>query len=356
MALQFRPPEQQKRKSREEALLEPIGQAIQTLPGLWAQHKLTRLQQDRALKEEIRAQKEMEAKYGTGVAENIAPGQLVSAPPPSAGPEEQLLGFEATPPTFSDETEEQKLRRMGTVGYGAMTDRLKAEKESPLRSVDAILAQKVQSGEMTLEDAIKAKQSLIPPTTILSPTGETVGVAPGKTVTLPQPNASQAKAAGESAEADITAEQGLAEMDRLLPLNSESRGGFFGKIAQRAESAIDPDKPSKKFENTADVINSLKSVVAKTLKSTFGGQLSDGERQYLNEVYGAVEGMSRKEREISIKGVKRTLLAAQQRASGKASAMGANVQSPTPTGGDSSLPQVGQTFQGGKVLKIRRID
>lgn len=131
MALKFQPPSGPVAKTREESLLEPITQAVQTLPALYAQYKLQRMQQDLALKEQQMKQKEFESKYGTGVAENIAPGRVISAPPASAGPEEQMFGFEATPPEISEETPEQKMRRIGTEGYNAETARLKAEKETP---------------------------------------------------------------------------------------------------------------------------------------------------------------------------------------------------------------------------------
>lgn len=322
MGRQFQPPQIRQGKTKEEALLEPISQTVQSLPQLWRQYQLGRKNQELQGLELDMRKKEFESKYGTGIDTSIQPGKLVSAPPPGSGSEEQLYDFEATMPTMGEESPEQKLKRMGTEGFNAQTSRIKAEMEKPAGSVDAILARRIQDGTMTLEEAIEAKKSLIPQTTVLSPTGAPVATVQGKTTVLPQPNAPMAKAIGEESDAATTADQVVSEMDRLLPLNTESRGGLFGRIAQRAESAMDPDKPSKKFDNTADVMNSLESMVAKMLKSTFGGQLSDGERTYLNKVYGALEGMSRKEREIAIKKVRQTAIDSSKRASNKVSALG----------------------------------
>ena len=88
-----------------------------------------------------------------------------------------------------------------------------------------------------------------------------------------------------------------------MPLNEKSSGGLFGKVRQKVMSAANIE--DEKFRNTADVTNSLKNMVAKVLKSTFGGQLSDGERAYLNEVYGAAEGQSVAERRIAMSNIKR---------------------------------------------------
>lgn len=132
MALKFQPPNIERTESREEALLKPIGNAVQTLPALYAQYKLQRMQQNMALKEQEMKLKEFESKYGTGIAQNIQPGQMV-APPPVGGEEEQVFGGEVTPPTFTEETPEQRMRRVGTEVFGKETERIKAEQEKPSR-------------------------------------------------------------------------------------------------------------------------------------------------------------------------------------------------------------------------------
>jgi len=139
MALQFQPypGAKTKREQQEQDMgaLESAGSRIPSTILAFQQFKIQKAQQDLQM-QQLRQQmeilkRESEAKYGTGVAENVQPGQLVSAPPPTAGPEEQMFGFEATPPTFTEETPEQKLRRMGTEGFNAETARIKAEQEKP---------------------------------------------------------------------------------------------------------------------------------------------------------------------------------------------------------------------------------
>lgn len=97
----------------------------------------------------------------------------------------------------------------------------------------------------------------------------------------------------------------ISEIDRILPLNEESSGGYVGAGVQKLKSALDVS--DTKSKNTADVINTAKGLVVKVLKSSFGGQLSDSERDYLNEIYGAMPTMSRSERSIALTNVKRML-------------------------------------------------
>ena len=111
------------------------------------------------------------------------------------------------------------------------------------------------------------------------------------------------KLEGEIADARSIGKTSIAELNRILPLNDESSGGVIGGLRQKGMSAINIE--DEKFRNTADVINSARSMVAKVLKSTFGGQLSDGEREYLNSVYGAMPNLSIAERRIALTNVKR---------------------------------------------------
>src|SRR3990167_830577 len=97
----------------------------------------------------------------------------------------------------------------------------------------------------------------------------------------------------------------ISEIDRILPLNKKSSGGFFGGLRQKTMGALDIE--DEKFRNTEDVVNSARSMVAQVLKSTFGGQLSDGERKYLNSVYGAMPGYGRAQRRIALTNIKRMM-------------------------------------------------
>jgi hypothetical protein len=259
MARQFQPPNIPQQPSREEALLNPIGQAIQTLPMQWMKYKMDRRQM--AIQDKELALKERGVDIEDYKAKN--PPQYVA---PSIDP---------------------------TTGLPTFTPYPTGTRPGPASPA---------------------------PTPILSPEGKQVGTTFGRPTVLPKPDASTTKDVAAAAEMEAVVGQAIQELERIEPLNKESRGGLFGRIAQRTESALDPDKPSKKFTNTADVINTLQGMVSRVLKSTFGAQLSDGERQYLNEVYGASEKMSRKEREIAIKNVKTILndklVAAKSRAGG----------------------------------------
>ena len=101
----------------------------------------------------------------------------------------------------------------------------------------------------------------------------------------------------------------ISEIDRVQKLNENSYGGKIGALKVKAMSATELGTDSEKFKNTADAVNTMQSQVAKVLKSTFGGQLSDGEREYLNGVYGALPSLSRSERSIAMTNVKKMLQA-----------------------------------------------
>ena len=139
----------------------------------------------------------------------------------------------------------------------------------------------------------------------------------------------------------------IAEIDRILPLNEGASGGLFGAMRQKGMSALNIE--DQKFRNTADVVNSARSLVARVLKSTFGGQLSDAEREYLNSVYGAMPNYSVAERRIALTNVKRMMI-------DKAGLSGTS-QTPTLTslGGLDSKIQ-GQLPGGAKIKSIKRID
>jgi hypothetical protein len=127
MARQFKEPTfLTQQPTKLQSLLAPVSKAVSTLPELYDQYKLRRMQQQQLLKEQEYKQKEMESRYGTGTYQNIQPGTM-TAPAPQmdesgqvTNPEEVLLGGTGTSPTFSKETPEQQLTRLGTEGYKAL--------------------------------------------------------------------------------------------------------------------------------------------------------------------------------------------------------------------------------------------
>jgi len=113
-------------------------------------------------------------------------------------------------------------------------------------------------------------------------------------------NQAISKARDEFTSTKAGAETKIPEFEKLKELNKGARGGFMGSVAQKAQSMANVGEDSPEFMATATVINGLKSFVAENLKKMFGAQLSDEEREYMQEVYGAVESMSVAEREIAI--------------------------------------------------------
>ena len=154
--------------------------------------------------------------------------------------------------------------------------------------------------------------------------------------------------AGKSAEKEDIAKYSIDEISRILPLNEKSSGGFFGGLKQKAMSAANIE--SETFRNTADVVNSARSLVARVLKSTFGGQLSDSEREYLNSVYGAMPNYSVAERRIALTNVKRMLEKSNSQGS---IALPKTNNSSQENGVKETDLQVGKDFGGGKIKSVR---
>jgi hypothetical protein len=116
-----------------------------------------------------------------------------------------------------------------------------------------------------------------------------------------------AKAQANLAETNSFVKTEIPTLIEMKKLNANSYGGFGGDIAFKTKSALNMGQDDPKFQNTAMVINTMQGMVAKILKSTFGGQLSEGEREYLNKVMGALPKLSQVERDIAIDRVIRTI-------------------------------------------------
>lgn len=161
---------------------------------------------------------------------------------------------------------------------------------------------------------IDAQGNLVGTTHLPAGTKPTPFAAPQRPLTPPRGglgnsyiNKEIAKAQAEMAETRPLVASSIAEIDRILPLNDKSRGGVFGAGIQRAGSMFGIGTDSEEFRNTTDVINTMQGLVSRILKSTFGGQLSDSEREYLNEVYGALPKLQPQERKIAMQNVRNML-------------------------------------------------
>lgn len=113
------------------------------------------------------------------------------------------------------------------------------------------------------------------------------------------------KAKAEYFEAKAFVPGSVKILDELSELNKKSFGGAIQGIGYKLTQKTGIGEDSEKFRNTTEIVNSLRQMVSKVLKATFGGQLSDGERAYLDTVYGAAPQYTKTEREIAIKNVRR---------------------------------------------------
>lgn len=233
MALQFQPPNIQV-KSKEEALSEKLSPTIQSLPLMWMQYKLQRGELSLKEKALLMQQREMDSKYGTG-----GPGSVVAAGSVGAMPE----------------TPEQQLARLGSTGY----------------------------------------QALHPaPTTIISPTGETLGTVQGKTAVLPQakPSANLTpgqiatdKKFGQSYE-EFAAGGGYASSQK----NLEQLQGVIDelKTGKAKTGIVSGAKSYLPFTKARSSKESVEEVIQTSLRQILGAQFTEKEgRGVLSRAYNA---------------------------------------------------------------------
>lgn len=177
----------------------------------------------------------------------------------------------------------------------------------PLNKSEIFPTRDINSG------AIKTDTIPVPRGATVSTAGFKLGNPPGAAKTL------QAK--GQVAEDQATLDSIFSEIDRVQKLNEDAYGGVGGAAIMKVKSALNLGTNDIKFKNTADIVNTLQGQVARVLKSTFGGQLSDDERKYLNNVYGALPQLSNVERDIAMTNVKTMLQGKLAGSSAKYSAM-----------------------------------
>jgi hypothetical protein len=232
-------------------------------------------------------------------------------------------------------------------------------------------------------------------TTMLSPTGEKVSEVEGQVRVLPQIKPTDIRSSEDKAY-DVTESRERAkelikaqkaytdvksgynvtmtQLDEVKKLNDNSYSGTLENAKLLIPRLTGKGASNQEFQNTVNVVNKLKNYVIKSLRSSFGGQITEGEREYLNGLFGATEKGTKEERAIAISNIQEFLnmkLKEKEEAytmwGGDISKIGGTPVKPyqsqqTPTAqpqGTSAdtggIPQVGQTYQGGKVLKIKRI-
>jgi len=82
---------------------------------------------------------------------------------------------------------------------------------------------------------------------------------------------------------------------------SGTRGGVLGAGAQKLSSWTGIGAKSRKFVQTEEVLNGLKGMAVQLLKPTFGGNISDGEREEVVKISGAADAMQPEQRVVAAK-------------------------------------------------------
>lgn len=318
MALQFDPGPYlelfRMRQAQEEAnrpdinrdFTQPFLQGLQAIQQNRQQQELMRFRQS----ENAREQAKFDYEYGRPIDPNIQVGvdvprgtmpSLFSKSGPALQPGVGQVGSGGS---LVDQYNAWKAGGMKGPARPEYADALGAKGREEMRAqekldIDRIKAEKEPS--YVIQDYSSGKLNLIPLEKGLRPT------AGPKMPGQEKPNAQILKAKGEVGSMRGVFDSVTKEIDRVQELNKNSRGGLIGAAQQAASSAFNFGTESPEFINTADVINTMQAQVAKVLKSTFGGQLSEGEREYLNGVYGALGKLSPQERDIAMTNVKAML-------------------------------------------------
>lgn len=342
---QFQPPDfLTKQKTKEEALAGTLGQAIETLPEQYDRFRLRRMQLRAELAEQERKDREFTSKFGTGKSENIQPGGMTGPTPKIdedgivANPEEVLYGAEGSMPTFSEETPEQSMRRLGTEGYKTLNPT---------------------------------------PTQIFSSTGVPMGApVSAKAVVLPSEKQSIEEKEGAKLAAKIAAEKpkatgsfnnAIRDFDNMIKEAEAIRddpslgyatgmSSILGKVPGTGAKRVSSRIETLKAKTLLSVLSSLKEL-SKTGASGFG-QLSEIEGENIKNSISTLDAGQKTEdlknsinrfiSEMELK--KRDFTDAYNATYGELPRAGNTGQQ----GG--GVPAIGDTFQGAKVLKVKRIE
>src|SRR3990167_9091060 len=108
------------------------------------------------------------------------------------------------------------------------------------------------------------------------------------------------KAKGEYLQATSGHQPTMDMIAKMKELNNEAYSGRLEELFKGGATKLFDLKTSKEFENTETIKNKMMTEVVGKIKKAFGGQLSEGEREYMNRVQGAAEGMTKTEREIAL--------------------------------------------------------
>src|SRR3990167_3230021 len=240
---QFNPPPLEQRKSPARALLEPIGQAVQTLPMLWQQYRMGRRKQEIEDMELQYKKRELEARYGKLGASG---DRVADLPGMTPVPGEQL-------------SPAAQLNAFGTEGYRTLNPT---------------------------------------PTTIFNTAGQPLTTVQGKAIGLPTPKPTEEEKADIKQQAKLKAEKPKAlgsfkntirEFDNMIKAaqsikNDEALPSSTGLAAGRmklteGQRRVDANLETLKAKTLLNVLSSMKEL-SKTGASGFG-QLSEIEGENL---------------------------------------------------------------------------
>jgi hypothetical protein len=328
MAPQFNPPNfLTQTPGKMEALINPISQAVSTIPSLWDQYKLRRLEEQALLADQQMKQKEIQSKFGTGVTKVMAPEVLNSIP-------EMIRNPDIVP---GKETPEQQLERLGSEGYKALNPT---------------------------------------PTQIISATGAPVGVpVPGKAVVLPGEKPSPGDKESEKLKIKIASEKPKAlgsynntmrEFDNMIteakairddPAVSSATGltSFWGKMPGTNAKRVASRLETLKAKTLLNVLSSLKEL-SRTGASGFG-QLSEIEGENIrNSISTLDRGQKKADFQASLDRFIREMELKKEDVRNTFNSVYGGVPQITPSNPTPSVPKVGEQFNGAKVLNIKRLD
>jgi hypothetical protein len=153
------------------------------------------------------------------------------------------------------------------------------------------------------------------------------------TTSIPKPSVGESTLQRERAKNLAKSETGQAELEadftsttntlnKVKEANKNAYAGIMGNLSYEAQVKSGAIQDEQKVKDTAFVRNELMAITAKMLKATFGGQLSDSERKYLNDVNGAAGTLSTIQRDTAIDRIRNIYKTSLERARSKTKSLG----------------------------------
>lgn len=113
-------------------------------------------------------------------------------------------------------------------------------------------------------------------------------------------------------------------LNKIIDKIPGTRGGLAGAGMQAASSSFGIGSNTGTFVQTAEVLNALKGMAVQLLKPTFGGNISDGEREEVMKISGALTTMQPAERVVAANRMIEISELAARRAKDKAESLATN--------------------------------